>query len=213
MTTPASLPHERAFELLPWLVNGTLKPAERDAVEQHVRSCIACRLEVKEQQRLHAAVRAQPAVHVSPQAGLEELDRKLGDGTHATRTAYLSRPYAALRPFALAAAAGVALLAFLLWLTPMPQPRTTSYTTLATSPIEAAPLVDVVFARDTTAGEISALLADVRGEIVAGPSDVGRYTLRIGGDPSVAEVDRALATLSADSRVRFAGRSFTTPPP
>jgi hypothetical protein len=212
LTSPASLPHERAFELLPWLVNGTLKPGERDGVEQHVRTCIVCRRELKEQQRLLAAVRAQPAVHLSAQPGLEELDRALGQGAHYRRMRALSRRYAALRPFAAAAAAGVALLAFLLWLTPLPQ-RGESYTTLATSPAGTARLVDVVFAREITAGEINALLADVGGEIVAGPTDVGRYTVRIEGDPDVAEIDGVLATLSADSRVRFAARSFATPPP
>jgi anti-sigma factor RsiW len=204
------LPHERPFELLPWFVNGTLKPAERDAFEQHARTCIACRLELKEQQRLQAAVRAQPAVHLSAQAGLEQLDRALADGTPTRGARRFTRRYAALRPFALATAAGVALVAFLLWLTPLPQPGGGPYTTLATPPVEA-PLVDVVFARDTTADEITALLADVGGEIVAGPSEVGRYTVRIGGDSDVAEVDGALATLSADTRVRFVGRSFATP--
>jgi hypothetical protein len=213
LTSPASLPHERAFELLPWLVNATLKPSERDAVEQHVRSCIVCRRELKEQQRLLAAVRAQPAVHLSAQPGLEELDRVLGRGTRNRWTRASNRRFAALRPFAAAAAAGVALLAFLLWLTPLPQPRSESYTTLATPPSGAAPLVDVVFARDTTAGEINALLAGVGGEIVAGPTDVGRYTVRIDGDPDVAEINGVVAALSADSRVRFAGRSFDTPRP
>jgi hypothetical protein len=36
--------HARAFELLPWFVNGSLAADERDAVELHVRSCIMCRL-------------------------------------------------------------------------------------------------------------------------------------------------------------------------
>ena len=59
MTTEPALTHARAFELLPWLVNGSLTGAERDAVESHVRACIACRRELKQQQRLHGAVRAR----------------------------------------------------------------------------------------------------------------------------------------------------------
>jgi hypothetical protein len=211
--TPGPLSHERALELLPWLVNGTLQAAERDALEQHVRACIVCRRELREQQRLATAVRAQPVVHVSAQAGLDELDRMLGASAREVRAApSLRRRYLALRPFAVAAAAGIALLAFLLWLTPLPQPGPEAYSTLATPPGEGAVLVDVVFAQQTTAAEIGALLAKVGGEIVAGPSAVGRYSVRLGDGPlDQAAVERALATLSSDPRVRFAGRSFTEP--
>ena len=211
--TPGPLTHERAFELLPWLVNGTLQAAERDVVEQHARTCIVCRRELREQQRLATAVRAQPAVHVSAQAGLDELDRMLGAGAQEARAAASYRHrYLALRPFAVAAAAGVALLAFLLWLTPLPQPGPEAYSTLATPPSEGAVLIDVVFAQQTTAAEIGALLGEVGGEIVAGPSAVGRYSVRLAGSAlDDAAVDRALATLSSDPRVRFAGRSFAEP--
>lgn len=210
MTSAAPLTHERAFELLPWLVNGTLRPAERDAVEQHARSCIICRRELKEQQRLHGAVRAQPTVHVSPETGFGELERTLVTGTRAVRR---SRPrYPALRPFAVAAAAGVALLAFLLWLTPLPQPAEDAYSTLAAPPRDAGALIDLVFAEQTTAAEINALLDEIDGEIVAGPSPVGRYSVRLDGALDEATAKRLLAMLAADSRVRFAGRSFAEPP-
>ena len=39
--------HERAFELLPWLVNGSLSGHERDEVEQHTRVCLLCRRELE----------------------------------------------------------------------------------------------------------------------------------------------------------------------
>jgi len=72
-----SITHTRAFELLPWLVNGSLGAEERDIVEQHVGSCLACHRELKEQQRLRAALRAQPVVHLSPQTNFDKLARAL----------------------------------------------------------------------------------------------------------------------------------------
>ena len=104
MTGEQPLTHERAIELLPWLINGTLRTAERDAVEHHVRMCIACRRELKEQQRLQTALRGQPTVHVSARSGLALLDSRLdslrpGAGTWAHR-------YRNFRPFAVAAGIG-----------------------------------------------------------------------------------------------------------
>ena len=199
--------HAHAFELLPWLVNGSLGAAERDAVERHVRTCIVCRREQKEQQRLHAAMRAQPTVHVSSQTAFEQLNRQL-DETAAQRTGAWQLRYATVRPFAVAAAAGVALLVFLLWLTPLPQVGDGTFSTLATSLRADTTLLDVVFAEQTTAAEIQALLDEIRGEIVAGPSDVGRYSVRVADSQLTdTELTRLVSTLARDPRVRFAGRS------
>ena len=208
MTEP-EIGHERAFDSLPWLVNGTLGAAERDAVEQHVRSCIVCRRELKEQRLLRGAVADQPTVHVSAHAGLAELDRRLD----ATPVRSWGGWYAAVRPFALATAAGIALLAFLLWLTPLPEIGADGYETLATEPGGSAQLIDVVFAQQTTAAEMAALLDEIDGEIVAGPSAVGRYSVRIAGRANDAQMLRIVDRLAADSRVRFAGRSLAELPP
>jgi anti-sigma factor RsiW len=202
--TPAKpLDHERAFELLPWLVNGSLAPAERDAVEEHVRGCIACRREAREQQRLQSALRSQPTVHVTPHLGFEQLDRALDGAAFAPPRSARAR-YAAAAPFAIAAAAGVALLAFLLWLSPPPAPAT--YSTLA-APGGGEPLVDVVFTQETTSAEIRSLLERIGGEIVGGPSSIGRYRVRVAGTETMSEGDavaRAIDELDDDPHVRLA---------
>jgi hypothetical protein len=206
VTAPAALPHARAFELLPWLVNGTLDRSERESVEQHVRACIVCRLEVKEQQRLHGAVRARRTVDVSAEAGFDRLDRELDAENRGGGRPWRIR-YASAAPFAAAAAAGIAVLAVLLWATPLPELGGTRYQTLATSPANTA-LLDIVFADQTTALEMQALLDDIGGEIVAGPSDLGRYSVRV-DRAAGTDLDELLSALSADPHVRFAGRSLT----
>jgi hypothetical protein len=204
VTDSLSLPHSRALELLPWFVNGTLTGAEREAVEQHTRACIACRRELKEQQRLHAAVRARRTVDVSAEAGFDRLNAELDGATRAERPRWRVR-YATAVPFAVAAAAGLAVLAILLLLNPLPT-LDGNYSTLATPPASDAALLDIVFAGDTTAAEIQELLDDIRGEIVAGPSEIGRYSVRIAGDQPNGEL---LAALAADPRVRFAGPALS----
>jgi hypothetical protein len=174
-----------------------------------------CRREIKEQRHLKAAVGEQPTIHVSAHLGLAELDRRLDAKPAASRTAReWGGRYAALQPFAYATAAGVALLAFLLWLTPLPEIDADQYGTLATETTETAKLIDVVFAQQTTAAEMAALLAEVDGEIVAGPSTVGRYSVRIAsGRASDAQLLRIVDRLAADARVRFVGRSLAELPP
>jgi hypothetical protein len=196
-----SVAHDRALELLPWLANGTLTGEEREAVEQHARACIACRRELKELERLHAAVRARRTVDVSAEAGFDRLNDEL-DGAARTGRAHWRVRYATATPFAVAAAAGIAVLAVLLWLTPLPELGRNDYATLATAPAEGASLLDIVFADETTAAEMQELLDDIGGKIVAGPSELGRYSVRIAGDQPNGEL---LAALAVDPRVRFAG--------
>jgi hypothetical protein len=196
-----SVAHDRALELLPWLANGTLTGEEREAVEQHARACIACRRELKELERLHAAVRARRTVDVSAEAGFDRLNDEL-DSAARTGLAHWRVRYATAAPFAVAAAAGIAVLAVLLWLTPLPELGGNDYATLATAPAEGASLLDIVFADETTAAEMQELLDDIGGKIVAGPSELGRYSVRIAGDQPNGEL---LAALAVDPRVRFAG--------
>lgn len=200
MTEPGPLSHGRAFELLPWVVNGTLAGAEREAVEEHARACIVCRRELKEQQRLHAAVRARRTADVSAEAGFEALNGQLDARAGRWRVRY-----ATAAPFAIAAAAGVAVLAVLVWFTPLPEIDAKVYSTLATSAPSEAVLLDIVFAQDATSADMQELLDGIGGEIVAGPSNIGRYTVRVNGQRDEAELRGLLGTLAADARVRFAG--------
>jgi hypothetical protein len=205
VTELAPVPHSRALELLPWLVNGTLTGEEREAVEQHARACIACRRELKEQQRLHAAVRARRTVDVSAEAGFDRLSAELDTAALAPRTRWRAR-YAAAAPFAVAAAAGMAVLAILLWLTPLPRLDGNDYSTLANAPAGDVALFDIVFADDTTAAEMQSLLDDIGGEIVAGPSNLGRYSVRVANEQTNREThEELLGALAADPRVRFVG--------
>lgn len=201
--------HERAFGLLPWLVNGSLGAAERDLVEQHVRACLLCHRELKEQQRLRVALRSQPPFHISAPSGFEKLTRLLG---HTPALAMRrARPFAAVTRFGAVGATGVALLGTLLWLALEPgrDRYAPTFETLATQPPRAVAAIDVIFVQSVTAAEMQQLLVEIGGSIASGPSDVGRYTVRLDqAGLDAAEVDALLARLQSDRRVRFAGRGL-----
>jgi hypothetical protein len=191
--------HVRAFELLPWLVNGSLRLAEREAVEAHARDCLVCRRELKEQQQLRAALRSQPAVHISAQSDFEKLSRRLGE------PAERPSPWQPLMRFAAVAGLGVALVAALVWMPP--KIDSDKYSTLATQRAPAGD-IDIVFVQSITAADMRAVLDEIGAKIAAGPSDVGRYTVRLQHAHDDAAIAALLERLHNDPRVRFAGRTL-----
>jgi hypothetical protein len=211
------IPHTRAFELLPWLVNGSLGSEERDAVELHVRSCLACHRELKEQQRLRAALRAQPAVHLSPQTNFEKLARSIeGQPALGAQPVLGAQPARRFEPtvrFAAAAAVAAIAVGSVLWLSPTHLDTRGDYQTLASGRAAAAGELDIVFGQSVTQAEMQSLLEEIGGKIEGGPSGVGRYRVRLetplAGD---TRLDALLAKLNQDSRVRFAARALTEDP-
>jgi putative zinc finger protein len=196
--------HERVFELLPWLVNGSLETREREAVEEHLRTCLPCRRELKAQRRLQEVLRTQPAVHISPQTGFDDLNRQMAVGPRGRLNRQSLGPIAR---FASVATAGVALLAVLLWLAPTER-GSDVYRTLAAPAVASGARVDLIFVQSTTAAQMQAVLDELGGEIAAGPTDLGRYTVQLDREASEAEITALLERLRNDPRVRFAGRAL-----
>ena len=68
----------------------------------------------------------------------------------------------------------------------------------------------MIFNQQTAVADMQAVLKTVDGQIVAGPSDLGRYGVRIhGGTAKDPEVAAVIEQLERDPRVRFAGRAFS----
>src|SRR6476659_2426307 len=75
--------HQRIWELLPWVANGTLSDPERERVEAHLALCRRCRDEVETCRRTAAAVKSQGELAPSPHpvqlqrtlARIDELER------------------------------------------------------------------------------------------------------------------------------------------
>lgn len=186
--------HRRAWELLPWYVNETLAPAERDRVEAHLATCPECRAEVDLCRDLVAAGGRPEDLAPAPHpAQLDRLvDRIASEGEAPGRVSAiwargLRLPRAARRLAAVLAllAAGVAGY----WVAPgAPGPAPPSEAEFRTlSAPEARPLAPaggpvlrMVFAPPTPEEEIRRILLEVRGEIVGGPSALGVYTVQPG---------------------------------
>jgi len=210
--------HEEALELLPWFVNGTLQGNEHAAVEQHVRSCVPCRVALQEQYHLRTMIRQQPTVRLSPDKDFADLmlqvDRSrhfglrglLGGWNRAVAGWLVPSPRRAVTVGVLVASFGLAA-----WLLSSRQPplEPAAYSTSSDTAESTAALVDVVFVDGVTESEMRALVREIGGTIVAGPSDIGRYTIELDAPAVDDDAYRALlGRLQRDRRVRFAGRAF-----
>lgn len=206
-TSRSEARHRRVFELLPWFANGTLEPAERRGVEEHLAACRECTEELARCRELAEAVRAAtvpaPAPHPVQLRGLLARIDQLPARPPGWR-ARLRRLPTRGRLGALVLLQSAAVLILLLG----PHVRTPAsldpapYRTLSSAtPAVAGPSLRVVFAEGATLGEIRVLLGELTGEITAGPSRHGVCTVRLG--PGV-EPETALARLRSSSAVVFA---------
>ncbi len=204
------LTHAQAFELLPWLINGTLCGAELDSVQDHVRSCIACRIAVREQQRLRVAVREQPTVPLSAEVGFEQLTGQL-DGRGALPHFFSARQFvgSSRRAHLAAAAALLAAVVGVAWLAGSGVNRAPEFTTLGKESAIDDLRIDLIFATWVSESDMRALLSEINATIVGGPSEIGRYTVSIGGNAATeGDVSALLERLTSDRRIRFAGRTM-----
>ncbi|MDH3532892.1 MAG: zf-HC2 domain-containing protein [Gammaproteobacteria bacterium] len=208
MTRGDAMSHEQARDLLPWLVNDSLKADERDRVDEHAKSCVICRRELAELGNLRASIAQYDDPIAVPAPDMRRINARI-DALIEKETR-LQRLLSGLRefmasPWRIAFAAQTALLLILgtamLW----PQDAPVDYITL-TSPqtLPDGAYIRVVF--DPTLGgpELSDLLDAMHLTLVEGPSDRGVATLGFTAAASVAERHDVVANLLTNPAVLFA---------
>lgn len=94
------LGHQQTWELIPWLVNGTLDAAEMRQVEAHLDGCSICREEERTSRRLAAAVREMAELEAAPalpERGFDALMSRI-DAAEGAASAAPDAGVAAERP-------------------------------------------------------------------------------------------------------------------
>ena len=215
--------HQWAWELLPWLANGSLDESERTQIKVHLDGCTLCQEELARCRGLATAVAETNANDWLPSsqhmAGLL-AKLPLAPAPAAPRTRrhrqvpFWQRwleDFGALKPairWTLALETGL-LAALMLVLVAPRAPQAPQYETLSSAPSQTAalgPRLRVVFRADTLLGEMRQLLNGLHAQIVQGPSDLGVMTLALppspknGADP----LRKALETLRANPKVVLA---------
>ncbi|HEY4564410.1 MAG TPA: zf-HC2 domain-containing protein [Thermoanaerobaculia bacterium] len=202
--------HQRVWELLPWYVNGSLAERERERVETHLAACLRCQGEERVCRRMAGDVARGGEVAPAPHpvqlqrmlARIEESENESAAGGWRLLAPLRALVQATPRPLlgALVAQAAVILLlvGFLARSASRPgaapTPPPAAYRTLSNPDAAPVPTVRlrVMFSPRATEKEIRELLQGIHGEITAGPSRMGAYTVEIpaADDPAGAVLAR-----------------------
>jgi hypothetical protein len=195
--------HREVLELLPWYINGTLVGSERARIERHVSECLPCNAALKEERRLQSLVQGQASIPIGPEHGIKDLLLRVDCGNER-RGFSLSLPTIG---YGLAAALGGAVVWAYFALNSDPISSTGEFSTLSSVSESEAARVDIVFFEEPSSDELNALIDEIGGVLIGGPSELGRYTisLAIRSESTLSEI---LATLQANPKIRFAGRSY-----
>ena len=212
--------HGECWNLLPWIANESASAKDVARVEAHLADCHECQEELEFQRQLRNAIRSEEAVVLAPQTSLQKLIQRIdtvADVDDEPEVAAVE-PVAGRRrepgrwsrwlPIA-AAVQGVVITGLLaaLWSQssdPLTAPR---YTGLfaAEKTMTHRQVIRVVFTGNVALDDMNSVLRSVHAQIIAGPSEAGVYTLGLpAGSTQESSLDKALAQLQADPRVRFA---------
>lgn len=203
------LTHEEVVELLPWLVNDTLSPAETRRVGEHLAHCVSCRGARASEQRLAAVLAEVPESEARIEAGLSRLRLALA---REERRGWRRRQPTRRHLLAAVLVQGVvvtALLGFLAWLLrPATGPR---FHTLSTPNVEttaaAGPRLRLVIHPGMRVSELRRMLVATGSRIVDGPSAAGVYTV----EAQPGTLEETLRALRASRGVRLAEPLAATP--
>ena len=226
MSSENSSAHRRAWDLIPWIVNGSAPDSERLAVQAHLDACADCRQELEFQRQLQAAMSLPGTSKIDPRDSWQRLRSRLDSagpqGPVALEPPARSRDAGrAWMPWLVAAmvvqAVGLGALGVAWWSRPTASPAVPAstggvYRTLSAPEVTVpAATIRVVFAPQVTMAQVQAVLAAARLQVRAGPSEVGVWTLGPTGESDRAATDAALRELRARSEVRFAEALAGTP--
>jgi anti-sigma factor RsiW len=196
--------HVAVDVLLPWYVNGTLRDDELDRVRRHLEACPACRQEVDWLRNIFAACVAATPLPETPAeegAGLMPFPRPAARGGtwgSGALDGWQSTP-SWVRALMAAQLAGLAILGTLLAVDAGNEP---TYRTLGSSGRTASSgdAIAVMFDPAITEAELRAVVGEIGGRIVDGPTTTNAYVLEVPAARSSGAIDK----LRAEPKVRLA---------
>jgi hypothetical protein len=202
------LSHDIAIELLPWLVNDSLAGDEKLKVLAHARTCVICRRELDDLERLRGALLLSSTAPPLPEPDMRNINAQIDRLINRQNwwRNFVSRVrntpnYSWRTAFAVQSILLIVVAGLFLW----PNPESQEFTTL-TQPgdLPDGHYVRLVLSPAYAESELSTMLEQYGLEVVKGPSPGGVYTLGLADTLSNVDRDKLVLTLQEDPRVLFA---------
>lgn len=208
MNAPDMLPHEKATELLPWLVNDSLDEDEKVAVLEHAGACVICRRELGDLERLRDSISRVSTALPTPAPDMRNINARIDaliDRRNWGRNLLSQARETFESPWRIAFAAQSILLIVLAGVLLWPKSENAEFTTL-TQPdnLPDGHYVRVVFSPELAQSELLTLLGKFELKVIEGPSSGGVYTLGLAEFLSAEDRDKLLKSLQDDPKVLFA---------
>jgi len=208
----AASEHRRAWELIPWVVNGSATAVQRRRLDAHLAACDDCRHELMRQRELQSAIASDPAPTVGDvDHGLQRLFARIDRARDEAGSAPVETPGREARHAGaftvthwLTAAVVVEALAVVLLgigLVARSDPRP-GYATLSQAPdAPRGATIRIVPAPSLRVDELQQQLQALNLQVVAGPNSVGAYDLAPQAEQPARELQ--ISTLRADPGLRL----------
>ena len=199
----------RAWEIMPWVLQASAAPEQREWLMHHLAQCEACSGEFAQQSRLRCALSLPTDVPVDAERGLKRLLERLDAPEPEAAPGRLwssgSRLTRVLAAAVVLQAIGIGALGVRLWSDQAPHYRTLGQP----AQLEPAGAIRVVPAPGMKLADWNKLLHDLGLRVVDGPNDLGAYAVMPGRTASSSA--SALRRLRADRDIRLAEPVDNTP--
>ncbi len=221
--------HQEVSLLLPWHVNKTLLDKENALVEKHLKSCLTCRIEITNLQKLSKSICQEDVLHPLAHISFMKLKSRLHEPVELFKNKngildiysdYVQRLRSfnlknLISLFAAYTLVPVFLLTFAIVLYGYFITEQTSgmeFHTLSSTknitPRENE--INIVFSKDITQQKMTQILASVQGSVVSGPNLQGVFRVRIGKKKlTSADLKEKALLLRKKAQVIFAEPIFT----
>jgi anti-sigma factor RsiW len=200
--------HRRAWELIPWVVNGRATDEDRALVETHLRDCRDCREEFAFQVEIQQAISQEAAAEAAAPPSLDRLWSRIDGADQRTGRRASSTVQRWLVAAVVVEAIGLGALAFAFWREP---PADAPYRTLSLPAAAPTATLRIVLMPKLELAVLQKLLDEEQLQIVGGPSEAGVYSLAPRDRTQPIDPAGALARLRAHPGVRFAEPVAATP--
>ena len=222
--------HQKVSLLLPWYINKTLDDYDKDFVENHISTCLVCRIELTNLQKLSAFVRQEDVADSAAHAAFSQLKNRIHqvetpskqrigifDGLFDSwreiigfnrKKLLMNHPGLVL--------AGVMSFVFLLLIPGFFGQSLligSQFQTLSSTKNENAGKneIRIVFASDITSEQIVGILDVFQGRIVSGPTSQGVLNVRIGNSRkqmTKQQITEIISKLRSNPQVIFSEPSY-----